>query len=227
MYLTPCTFILYNQGKGEVITLNEKAAKVRRPKQPRSVQTKEAILQAAMELFSEKGFHHTNTKEIAARAGVSTGSFYSYYIDKRAVFIETLSVYNNEFQQLLLRSLNEFGMSEFKAPEQMMTHFLDSMIAAHGVYTQFHQELAVMYHSDTEIQAIMNRQYQKGLEMTQTYLLQWNEELRTKDIEAASVLMFETLNRVVDVIVFSEYQPDFADRIKSELVQMVTGYLFK
>jgi DNA-binding transcriptional regulator YbjK len=47
--------------------------KTRIPRQNRSVQTRDKIIIAALELFSEKGFHSTNSKEITARAGVSIG----------------------------------------------------------------------------------------------------------------------------------------------------------
>lgn len=43
---------------------------------------------------------------------------------------------------------------------------------------------------------------------------------------AASVVVFETLNRIVDVMVFSDYDADFSNRIKTELVRMITSYLF-
>lgn len=207
--------------------MNDKEGKVRRPKQSRSIQTKEAILKAAMELFSEKGFHHTNTKEIAARAGVSTGSFYSYYTDKREIFIETLYLYDQKFTQILIRSLNEIKVGNHDNRVAFMTHFVDSMIAAHDVYTEFHQEVSAMYYSDREIKELRDKQYQRGKAMTQEYLLEWKDELRVKDIEAASVVTFEVLNQLVDVIVFSNHSQEFADRIKSQLVQMITDYLFE
>ncbi|MFD1909576.1 TetR/AcrR family transcriptional regulator [Paenibacillus rhizoplanae] len=59
--------------------MGETEDKIRTPQQERSIRTKEAIIRAAMQLFSDKGFYQTNTKEIAAAAGVSTGSFYSYF----------------------------------------------------------------------------------------------------------------------------------------------------
>lgn len=45
------------------------------PKQARSKQTKEKIVQAAIQLFQERGYEKTTSNEIAAAAGVSVGSF--------------------------------------------------------------------------------------------------------------------------------------------------------
>ena len=49
---------------------------IREPKQQRAKEKKAAIVQAGYALFCEKGYHQTNTAEIAKRAGVSTGIIY-------------------------------------------------------------------------------------------------------------------------------------------------------
>lgn len=58
--------------------------------QARARQTWLALLDAARELFAERGFDGAQTPDIAARAGVSTGSFYRYFADKRAIFVEMI-----------------------------------------------------------------------------------------------------------------------------------------
>ena len=44
------------------------------------------LLQAALELFVEKGFAATRTEEVAQRAGVSKGTLYLYYPSKEELF---------------------------------------------------------------------------------------------------------------------------------------------
>ncbi|MGW4126661.1 TetR/AcrR family transcriptional regulator [Amycolatopsis japonica] len=46
-----------------------------------------AILDAAAWRFSEKGFEKTTTAEICRAAGISTGSLFHYFPNKRAVFV--------------------------------------------------------------------------------------------------------------------------------------------
>jgi len=55
------------------------------PQQARSRDRYDAILDAAANLFSNKGFERTTTNEIAARAGVSIGSLYQYFRNKEEV----------------------------------------------------------------------------------------------------------------------------------------------
>lgn len=57
------------------------------PKQARSKQTKEKIIQAAISLFQERGYEKTTSNDIAAEAGVSVGSFYVYFTDKRQLLL--------------------------------------------------------------------------------------------------------------------------------------------
>lgn len=62
-------------------------------KQRRSARTYEALLDAAARVFAERGFEGTQTPDIAAAAGVSTGALYRYFKDKRHLFIEMLRHY--------------------------------------------------------------------------------------------------------------------------------------
>ncbi len=45
------------------------------------------ILDAALEVFSEKGFHDTRLEDIAQEAGFSKASLYNYYKDKEMIFL--------------------------------------------------------------------------------------------------------------------------------------------
>ncbi|PLX89013.1 MAG: TetR family transcriptional regulator [Desulfuromonas sp.] len=48
----------------------------------KKVDKREAIMQAAMELIAEQGFHGTPTSQIADRAGTGVGTIYRYFKDK-------------------------------------------------------------------------------------------------------------------------------------------------
>ena len=71
---------------------------IRQPKQSRSVETKNRIITAGYQLFSEVGYYGTNTAEIAKKAGVSTGIVYGYFKDKKDIkthHIEFQKVYSS------------------------------------------------------------------------------------------------------------------------------------
>ena len=59
------------------------------PDTPRD-QRRQEIAKAAIEIFSRKGFHETTVAEITQGLGISTGTFYVYFKDKRELFLEVV-----------------------------------------------------------------------------------------------------------------------------------------
>lgn len=62
--------------------------------------TKERILDAALELFSEKGFHLATVDEIADRAGVGKGTLYRYFANKDTLFSELVRIRLDELERI-------------------------------------------------------------------------------------------------------------------------------
>ncbi|WP_026575334.1 TetR/AcrR family transcriptional regulator [Bacillus sp. UNC438CL73TsuS30] len=60
------------------------------PKQERAQQKRNALLESGHALFISKGYEQTTAKEIAAKAGVATGTFYRYFLDKRQLLMALL-----------------------------------------------------------------------------------------------------------------------------------------
>src|SRR5687768_1361146 len=76
-----------------------------------------AILEAALELFVERGFHGTAVPEVAERAGVGAGTIYRYFASKEALVNE---LYQREKSMLSTRVLREFPIAS-SAREQFGT----------------------------------------------------------------------------------------------------------
>ena len=55
------------------------------PRAVSAARSREAILDAALELFSEQGYDQTSTEEVAERAGVSPRTFFRYFPTKESV----------------------------------------------------------------------------------------------------------------------------------------------
>nr|WP_100765368.1 TetR/AcrR family transcriptional regulator [Leptospira ellisii]PJZ92271.1 hypothetical protein CH379_14115 [Leptospira ellisii] len=67
-----------------------KSAKIRKPIQNRSIETREKIVQSAYKLVKKKGYSETGIRDIVETADVSIGTFYSYFKDKNDIALEIL-----------------------------------------------------------------------------------------------------------------------------------------
>ncbi|MBO7149488.1 MAG: TetR/AcrR family transcriptional regulator [Clostridia bacterium] len=123
--------------------------KIREPKQLRSVEKKNRIVQAGYELFAEKGYINTNTAEIAKKAGVSVGLVYGYFNDKRDILLDVLDIYiNNVFAPIL----DMFG--QISPPldfEKTINNIVDKTIELHKNNALIHEALHSMTYMDEEI----------------------------------------------------------------------------
>ena len=85
-----------------LITMVRRGAKARSPlavlrepaipefHQERARKSYEALLESAASLFAAHGYDAVGTPEIADEAGVSVGTFYRYFDDKREVYLEIM-----------------------------------------------------------------------------------------------------------------------------------------
>jgi len=62
----------------------------RRPRAERSAQRRAAILQAALDEFSARGFAAARLDDVAQRAGVAKGTIYLHFADKESLFQELI-----------------------------------------------------------------------------------------------------------------------------------------
>ena len=66
---------------------------------PRGRRTRAALVRAAADVFEQDGFVDARIADIAARAEVATGTFYTYFDSKEAIFREVADVLIDELYQ--------------------------------------------------------------------------------------------------------------------------------
>lgn len=74
-----------------------------------------AMMQTAVRVFAEKGYHATTVRDIVQAAGVAIGTFYFYFPDK-----ETLIVYlYEETAEFLIQALRQAVTGRAQLPQQL------------------------------------------------------------------------------------------------------------
>ncbi|MDD2220100.1 MAG: TetR/AcrR family transcriptional regulator [Desulfoplanes sp.] len=82
-----------------------------------------AILDAALDLFSEHGFHSSPISQIATLAGVGVGSIYRYFSDKDALIHAVYAKVDGPLQCLMDKNI----ITTF-SPHLQFTHFVTDLI---------------------------------------------------------------------------------------------------
>ncbi len=195
--------------------------KTRVPKQKRSIETRNKILVAAKDQFAEHGFHGTNAKEIAAAAGVSVGSFYSYFTDKKDLFME---IFREHIEEKVVRILREHRVDP-NDRQKSVYRLIKAMLESHDPYPQFHREVLAMRYSDPEVESIFDELDQRSLMHVENFIAQFSEQLRITDIRTAARITVAAVEEIICSITIFGHDED-AERLLDGLADMINRYLF-
>lgn len=122
---------------------------IRVPRQKRSIEKKEKIIDAGWKLISKNGYYNTNTAEIAKEADVSTGIVYQYFKDKHDILIAGINKYGDDiFFPMLKISTDSFDINNFSGVIKKM---IDEYIKDHKLSKNAHEEIMSMVHADKDI----------------------------------------------------------------------------
>lgn len=196
--------------------------RARVPRQERGKKTREKIIKAARSVFSRKGYYGTDSNEIAAEAGVSTGSFYAYFNDKKHVFIETLKSYNSE---VLQKAFHDFEGIKTRNSKDLIQHLLQRLILAHDLSPKFHKEIISMMHIDSEVFAIQSAEEDKIVKFIESLMTQNKESIKVQNIRAAAFLVYKTGESIIHSIKIYK-GPLNEKELLGELTSMICSYLF-
>src|ERR1700723_125310 len=116
-----------------------KAASVRRrPQQRRARETVEAVLEAVIRILKREGSGAMTTNRIAEVAGVSIGSVYQYFPDKRAIFIALHERHIREIDRVIQSALVEHARSSL---EELIRALIEAMVEAHTTDPELYELL--------------------------------------------------------------------------------------
>ncbi len=210
----------------EELPMPKKPDKSRLPRQQRSIETKQKLIEAGLELFREKGYFQTNAKEIAKTAGVATGSFYSYYTDKRQLFVEVYRNCFTTFQRMLDDGINSLLALNLEKKD-LVRRVILLILEAHHQFDFLEPDLNILGEGDEELQQIFVDINEQGIRLCRTFLGKINQEqeLQVEDSHAAAAIVYFSTRRIIDLIAHAQTTiPDEA--LISSLTDMMAAYLF-
>lgn len=201
----------------------EEECKIRVPRQERGIKTRNRILKAAKKMFSEQGFHGTNSKQIAAEAGVSIGSFYSYFPNKKKLFVEVLGAYETQrIMKIVASQLSPLDGVEPTKRRDIVRNLIQSIIDAHAISPRFHREVMAMRYADPEIGAHYDAAECRAVEQLADHMRQLEHTPRVKDINAAALVVYSSVEEVVKRIKLFR-----CDQSEAQVVDALTDMIYR
>ncbi|KQC09032.1 MAG: hypothetical protein APR62_03500 [Smithella sp. SDB] len=202
--------------------------KARIPVQQRGIETKEKIISAAMVLFAEKGYHKTNAMEIAAKADIATGTFYSYFNNKKEVFSEIIiRVFKNIAESVLLKielKTHNNHAENYKELRNIIHFIVNNILQAYRINNRLFKEILAMVLLDHEIEKIRIKEEKKVINLLVVLFQTYKDSMRISDLEAAAVLLLKFMEEMVHIIKFGS--TDIKEkRLLKEIEDLMCRYL--
>ncbi len=123
---------------GSMTTKAARTSVRRRPKQRRARQTVEAVLDAVIRLLKRGGSDAITTNRIAEVAGVSIGSLYQYFPDKRAIFTALHQRHIDQIDRMVQTKLVEHAASSI---EDLVRAMVEAMVDTHATDPELYELL--------------------------------------------------------------------------------------
>lgn len=122
-----------NQVSTSSSRISSKRRPVTDPATPRGQQTRQNLLEAAEIIFSQKGYERASISAITKQAGVAQGTFYVYFADKQAIFVELVQELNHRLRRQIAENIA--GLTDRLAMERAgFRAFFDYIHRHRGLY---------------------------------------------------------------------------------------------
>jgi AcrR family transcriptional regulator len=138
-YVYLLTFLTAEIRDAEQVMNQKKAIGRRRPKQRRAQETVEAVLDAVIRILKREGVSAVTTNRIAKVAGVSIGSVYQYFPDKRAIFIALHERHSEEIGRIVESTLVKHAGASL---EEVLRALVEAIADAHVPDPELYELLA-------------------------------------------------------------------------------------
>lgn len=194
---------------------------IREPIQKRSIEKKQKIIKYGFDLICEKGYHNTNTAEIAKAAGVSTGIIYQYFNDKRDIFLQGIE----QYAKSLLFPINEFSTKKIEQNnfKNELKNIINKSLKNHKISESAHEEIYALQHSDPEVAEIFLKQEIEATNKLVSILEKNN--ISTNNLKEKSHLIISLLDNLCHEVVYHKHEDMDYDAMINIVIETIINLL--
>ncbi|MEC1753674.1 fatty acid metabolism transcriptional regulator FadR [Bacillus mojavensis] len=180
------------------------------------------IIDAAVEVIAENGYHQSQVSKIAKQAGVADGTIYLYFKNKEDILISLFKEKMGQFIERMEEDIKEKATAKEKLALVISKHF--SLLAGdHNLAIVTQLELR---QSNLELRQKINeilKGYLNILDSILTEGIQLGELKESLDVRLARQMIFGTIDETVTTWVMNDQKYDLAALSDSVLELLVSG----
>jgi AcrR family transcriptional regulator len=195
----------------------------RAPRQERSRETVDVILQAAADVFGKLGYAGATTNKIAERAGYSVGSLYQYFSSKDDILLVLLERHQREVHAVVEVARGKLADSSIPLEEGLRclleglldVHARDpslSRVLAHGIDRAEGSRAGETGEGDRYVEEVMA-------------ILDRRPEVQVENARSAALVVVQTVELLIRWLVHEAPPSVDFDAFVDELLTMLLRYL--
>jgi AcrR family transcriptional regulator len=193
----------------------------KRPRQQRSKDTVDSILDATARILKHAGFAGMTTNAVAEKAGVSIGSLYQYFPNKEALVSALIERHCEEMNSAILAELTNVA----KLPiAQGARAVIELTFSAHAIDPALHRVLTEQVPRVGKL-AKLRELDNISHRMVAGMLAARRDELAIRDVELAAFVLVSAIESIVhrSALLYPDKLKD--PRLLDEATLLVTRYL--
>lgn len=188
--------------------------------QQRTIESRRKLLDAAYNLFVQKGYYNTNTKEIASYASISIGNFYNYYQDKGEIYCALLERYTADSCDAMQGMVDHLITLENRvAYRDFLSSYLRQLLERAADTNKFFEDSLVIAKKNTLVQSIISKAEENMINTMEIFFKkrypnrQDNYYIRARMLYVITDQVAKDILRIIDTPQKDEYIQILADEI--------------
>ena len=190
------------------------------PKQRRSGETVEVILQATARILVSDGYDRASTNRIALAAGVSIGSLYQYFPNKEALVAALCERHVGEMLAICEGKLAELVTAPLPVAAREIVR---ALLRAHAVEPKLHKVLIEQVPRIGRLCAI-NGVSDRMTTVVRAYLESRRDELRPQNLDVSAFVLVRAVEAVAHATVIERPEYLVDGELADELAELVLRY---
>jgi AcrR family transcriptional regulator len=139
------------------------AARSLSPSTPRGEATRQRVLEAAEQVFGDRGYHGASVTEITKSAGVAQGTFYLYFRGKKEIYLDLVDELGRQLRVITLEA--SAGSNSYADAQRLgFKAFFD--------FARNHKHIYRIIQECDRVDPLTYRRFYKGLAETYAHSLQ-------------------------------------------------------